>query len=420
MRVSRDKVNNETEDYVCNYTKEELFGTYDFITPLQQAGFFPQVPKESVWAISYEGEPFGLYRQKEKTSSYSSWLLNQINEEADSSLHFTYFSSEEERAKYLFQLHHGNKQKIYLAGYLDEYQEYSISEETEQCWRDILIAEKSYEYFDETENINESVALFKQIMGRPGMYVGKNRLDLVQIFLNGWSMHQKPLWHFNYDLKRWLFLTESAVGASSLIAWNSMYEIYGTTELAIEKFREFLHENEPTSIFENGRWETVNEHIASIETLASKESVEASYPYLDGSFDETVSDEVMHAEIIRQLRRIIEEPCEHIKVFIHTGRAVQQLRFFFDKGQGWEDGLSLNHLPEYYEKLVVLHSYIKLLKRKSPGAVIVTLEWQNQLLQVRSEAYQAPEFQFFYEQPPEEKFLLSHQFAAWKQREIDA
>lgn len=421
MRVSRDKVNAEAEAPVGYYTKDQLFGSYDFITPLQQNGFFPEASKESVWAISYEGEALGIYKQKEQTWSYSSYLLDQIDVEADGTLYFTYFPSGEERAKHLFERCKGNKQELYLAGDLDEYQEYSISDELEQRWRTALIEANRYQPIDETANINEAVAFFKQVMVRPGMYVGKNRLDLVQIYLDGWCAHQKPLWNLSYDLKRWLFLTESAVGSGSLGAWNPLYEMYGTTDLAIEKFREFLAINVPTSLFTHGRWDTVTDHMAPIwaDALHPEGPIKTLLPYLDFHYDEEMTVEAMHTEIIRQVERIIGEPSERIKIFIHTGRAVQQLRFFFDKGQGWEDGLSLKDLPDYYEKLVVLHGYIKRMEMRNPGACITTLDWQEQKLQVCCEAYQAPAFHFFHEQSPEKAFLLSHQFATWKQREID-
>lgn len=418
MLISRDGLRGEEQIKRIKYTAETELSSYDLIKYLKHEEFFPAVPEGSIWSIHYQGQEVGLYKPK-VNYSYTVGIIDSICRDSDETIHFRYFLKGENRAEYLFRLYCGNKKDIYFSGHMEEYRGYQISEETEQNWREGLIQDKIYQHFDETENVEEAVALLKQIMVRPGMYVGRHRLDLVAIFFDGWCMHQKALWSFSHDLKQWLFLRESVCGSASLNGWNVFYQTYGITDHAIIQFREFLETNVPSSVFEYGRWDTATEHVSAIwsPSLHPEGPISGLTPFMDFIYEDTITEEEAYAEVIRQVKRVQGGKYKRIKVYVNSGRLVEQVRFFFDAGLGWVDGVSLNTTPDYYEKMVVLHGYIKLMNESRDKTFLLTIDWNEDGIQVRREEYQAPEFHFSYEIPPQEEFLIGVQFAGWKSRE---
>lgn len=418
MLISRDGIKGEEQIKRIKYNAETELSSYDLIKYLKSEEFFPAVSEASIWSIHYQGQEVGLYKP-EGHLRFTIGKIDSICADSNETIHFRYFLNSENRAEYLFRLYCGNKKDMYFFGHMEEYRGYQISKETEQKWREQLIQNNSYQHFDETENIEEAVALLKQIMIKPGMYVGRHRLDLVAIFFDGWRMHQKSLWSLSHDLKQWLFLRESVCGSSSLDGWCVFYQTYGMTDQAIIQFREFLESNVPSSVFEYGRWDTATEHVSAIgaSSLHLEGRIPGLAPFLDFVYDDTTTEEEAYAEVIRQVKRVEGGEYKRIKVFINSGRVVEQVRFFFDAGLGWVDGVSLNTIPNYYEKMVVLHGYIKLMNKRRHEAFLLTIDWNEEGIQVRREEYQPPEFHFSYEIPPQEEFLISGQFADWKFRE---
>ncbi|GEM_PF-5511334 len=422
MLISRDAVTGADNGRTIVYAEEKPTRFYDLITYLNKNNFFPQIPDRSMWSINYEGEEVGLYKPGGR-NSYRTGKLENICAEDGGTIFFRYFSDDRERAEYLYRFYCGHKQNMYFAGQMEEYQSYQIPKELEQSWRKKLITEKYYQHFDEAENINEAISLLNKILIRPGMFVGQHRLDFVEIYFAGWSAHQRSIWSLSYDLKQWLFLKESVCGSSSMDGWSVFYETYGVTEPAIARFREFMETNIPTSVFDHRQWDTVTEHVGTIWASAlHPEGPRADLrPYMDFDQKWVVNEDKVCAEVIRQVKRIAGSTCKRIKVFVHTGRAVAQVRFFFDDGSGWQDGISLNTTPDYYAKMVVLHGYLKLAEKMVSNTSIITIEWDDNVKGIKTncETYQAPEFHFRYETPPKEEYLLSNQFADWKAREID-
>lgn len=413
MLFTRDVTGDE--DYMVSdtYTEETPLAIYDLIDYLQKKGFFPDIPKGSLWSISYNGVEFGRYESFRR--SYSGCSPDRICAADNGNVHFKYFPSGEERARYLYRHYCGNKRDMYFDGRMEEYRSYQIPAQTEQEWRDSLIRENIYRHFDESENISEGVSLLKNILSRPGVYVGRNRLDLIELFFQGWCMHQKTLWSISYDLKQWLFLNESVSGSCSLNGWSVFYETYGVTDIAVDRFREFLNTNEPASVLDYGAWDTATEHIGAIcyAVLHPEGPKTELKPYLDFSRNEEITEEEFYLEIIRQVKRVIGRACERIKVYINSGRPVLQVRFLFWDDCGWRDGVSLNTASDYYEKMVALHGYINLINKKR-DTVITTIDWNAGALLSEIEEYQIPGFQFCYDVPPEEEHTMSHRYSQWE------
>lgn len=417
MLILRGPVNGEEHGQVREYKKDTPLALYDLIQYLKQEDFFPEVPEESVWSIHYEGEEIGLYKLN-GINSYRDGKIKSIDAEDGGEIEFKYYSNGEERAEYLFRLYCGNKKDMYFAWRIEEYRGYQIPKEMEQKWREVLIEEGIYQHFDEKENIEEGISLLKTITVRPGMYVGRHRLDLVQIFFDGWCWHQKSMWSLSYDLKQWLFLRESVVGSCSLNGWSVFYRTYGVADEAIIQFREFLETNEPTSVFEHGAWDTASEDVwlTGPSALPRTKPLPELKPYMDFDYNETITKEEAAFELLRQVKRVVGRECKRLKVFINMGRVVEQVRFFFDDGFGWTDGVSLNTTSNYYEKIIVLHGYIKLLIIGKPGAFITTIDWSEEGMQIRREDYQAPEG--YFDDDSLQEYLISHQFVNWKLREL--
>lgn len=50
-----------------------------------------------------------------------------------------------------------------------------------------------------------------QFAKRPGVYVGRRRLDYIQCFYYGWIYAAPDMfqWYCDYDMQKWLFMQES-------------------------------------------------------------------------------------------------------------------------------------------------------------------------------------------------------------------
>lgn len=415
MLIRREPIPGEEDGQKRKYEDENSLPLYNLIEYLKEKDFFPDDPNDGLWLVHFKDEEIGSYNLKQ---GYRCRTVTSINAGDEGEICFYYCPDKEERAEILFRSHCGNKKDMYYGGHMSEYLEYQVPATTEEKWRQDLAAEGKYQFFDEREHIREAHSFLTAIMKRPGMYVGRNRLELAQIYFDGWCRHQQSLWSLSYDLKQWLFLRESVVGTCSLNGWFVFYRTYGMADEAIIQFREFLETREPTSVFEYGAWDTASEDadLSGFLSLPRTGPAPDLKPYLDFTNDKTITKEAAAAEILRQVKRIVGKDCKKIKVFMNLGQAVEQVRFFFDHGSGWKDGVSLNTSLDYYEKMIVLHGYIKQLPFEKSITFTATIDWEEGILQIRYNKYQLPGVRI--DDDLFTDYLISRQFEEWKLREL--
>lgn len=419
MQFTRDSIGDGDCAVADTYAEETPLAIDDMIDYLKKRGFFPEIPERGLWSMSYNEIEFGLYAPASIRTYFGS-CPDLIDTGDSGTISFRFYSNGEERAEYLYRQYRGNKKNMYISGRMDEYRRYRIPKEREQEWQQILMEEHIYQHYDETEHINEAVSFLKAVINRPVIYVGQGRLDLIQAYFNGWCMRERTFWGINYDLEHWIFLRESVSIVSSINGWTLFFETYGIGDLAMKEFRVFMDEVMPSSLLDCQRCDAVSEHLSAIWFPAGHPEgpLPAIMPYLDFQRTPDVIKKEVYPEVIRQIKRIIGKDCKRILVYINSGRLVQQVRFFYDDGGGWQDGISLGSAVDYYKKLVVLHGYVKLTDLGRHCCSITTIDWNEEGLQVQYEEYQMPKNQFRYNLLPKEQHLISSQFSDWLHRNI--
>lgn len=262
----------------------------------------------------------------------------------------------------------------------------------------------------------EEYEFLKQLVKRPGMYVGANRLDLLRSFLDGFyaykrlnepSLHMPPV---DYELQRWLLMKESAsiAHAASINAWDLLMRCYGNGKEACEAFRLFFEELGEASWepWKNGRTggvgDTAAMHIWQIyshyhwgsdgqEEEFSRETRGDYYPLkqeLKTIFDPA---ELSYEGLVSFAERMIPEPHGDIRICVQYESYFQQIRFLYETEQGeWKDqnalsgrasGKAYNNetydvkayddemcdveaYDAYYKDLVILHAAAALARRE--------------------------------------------------------
>jgi len=94
-------------------------------------------------------------------------------------------------------------------------------------------------------------ARIKELMRRPGLFVGTARLDYLLHFAAGSDLagmirkkdHPIRSWNINVELQHWMLTRHSAIirGAASLNAQTLFFRYFGTGNPALSEFSRYLH-----------------------------------------------------------------------------------------------------------------------------------------------------------------------------------
>lgn len=227
-----------------------------------------------------------------------------------------------------------------------------------------------------------------QFAKRPGMYVGKNRLDYIQCFCNGWfyAMPDMFQWYSDYDMQRWLFMQESVsiAHAASINGWSLFERCYGIGQNAVEMFQEMIKHIPYSSVLEADWGDTVSSHINQIYSLYHwkssrcsdcKTAISKYYHPVHQSIRDIIGEVTSNYEsIIPFVRRMIPEPTDEFQIYIHYERYFLQVRFlYYSPTHGWIENTSLRDGKQYYFDLVILHAYCALVQKEEHKNHIIML-----------------------------------------------
>lgn len=246
------------------------------------------------------------------------------------------------------------------------------------------------------------IALLK-LAERPGIFIGKNRFDYLQVFYSGWDYpnwdnpsNDKFSWMSDYDIQRWLFLRESAsiAHAATVTGWSLLQRCYGNRQLALNHFKTMLEEIELSDGKEYRLDDTVAWHIYQIYSLYHWNSgdrgrtfnAEVSSEYYPASDNiRKIIGKVQNSydSIIPHVTRMIMEPYNDLWVYLHYERYFLQVRFLYhSKDRGWVDNTSLTAQEDYYRDLTILHAYVSLLQKEEHPNHNITLHSHNGMTEI--------------------------------------
>jgi len=238
------------------------------------------------------------------------------------------------------------------------------------------------------------------LANRPGMYVGKNRFDYILCFIDGatigpqlffpqsQNVYKYYNWQFDYDVQKWLFLNESASlnRAVTLHGWSLMQRCYGNRQKTFEQFKRMLDEIP----FSNGEKydlaDTVSWYINQIYSIykydnihdilpPSHNKVSSSYYPVSSTIKDIIGEvQYNYESIISLVERMFNVPCKNLQIYLHYERYFLCVRFLFcsEKGE-WIENTALTHLDNYYNNLVILHSYSLLIQKEEHSNHIITI-----------------------------------------------
>lgn len=208
--------------------------------------------------------------------------------------------------------------------------------------------QKHEEYWAAFREMDDKSQL-REIMRRPGMYVGTPRLDYIRHFADGLRMCRRATqdnpWDSNYELQHWLLTRCSASirHCASLHGWTLFFRCFGIRETAVARFAEFLHDTIPANTGSHASWE-IWELQKSLKDAGQER----------------------HREVILECLRAMADcaglPYDSIRVYIHRECYFQQIRFVFHTEAGWWEDCSVTPAACSYEHLIRLHAHVDCLE----------------------------------------------------------
>lgn len=397
MRIVRNATANFSEQIHEIFIEEDKQEINDYLFYLMGTDFFPFETPQSMWVLMCDGKEAFLLCQNHSITSYCS--CGRLNKDGEVTLQAVYFQNWEARAEYLFKEFGGVGIKMYFSGWWTEYQSYHISKQVEEQW-----AEKwgvSLENNDTAvkSNVHEAYEFLKLLMKWPRIFVGCHRLDLAQVYFDGWREHQKCMWDISYDMECWLFRTEGVSFTGSILAWSLFYSYFGAEDMGVNKFGEFLANTKPTSY-------TVLHKPASITSQIRLAE------YCEYDMDkEGITEEQVMTQVLRLVRRLLPELTNHIKIYVNKRSFYCQVRIFFYQGGEWVDGIGVCTGEADMMQLINLHAYLhKVIDWHKNQIVVISSE--GELPQWEIKPYEAPHHPYVLNQVPEE-LLMFRQFEQW-------
>lgn len=417
MKLVRNAAGNFPEQVHEIFTEEGKQGSYDYLFQLLKADFFPFETAESMWLITCDGKEAFLLRQSERITSYGSFSSLKMGGEFI--LQAVYFQNGAARAEYLFKEFGGAGIEMYFAGRWEEYQSYRISTKAETQWAEKWGVSLEDKRAAVNSNVMEAYDLLSLIMRRPGMFVGSHRVDLAQIYFNGWKHHQKCMWDISYDLECWLFRTEGIMFTGSIQAWSLFYAYFGAEDIGVQKFREFLADTRPTSCIALHTPASITWQIGSLLYSFNRQYCEiyGLTEYCDFDLDEEgITQERMAAQVLRLVRRLLPGFSEQIKIYINKRSLYCQVRIFIRKGGEWVDGVDVCTGEADMKQLVVLHAYLHNAVHWHENQIVVIIS-EGEHLHWELKPYDAPHHPYVLKQAPEE-LLMYRQFEQWVSQNV--
>jgi hypothetical protein len=226
---------------------------------------------------------------------------------------------------------------------------------------------------------------------RPGLFIGTNRFDYMQLFYYGWDAFSQIhvyRWMSDYDIQRWLFLKESVsiYRAASIDGWTLMQRCYGNRQEAIDQFKSMLDEIELSSRDEYNFMDTVSRHIRQVYLLYKWGNIDRQeaefnskvsadyYPVNDMIRDAIGNVSHSYESIIPIIARMISEQYSDLWIYLHYERYFLCIKFLYhSEKEGWVENIALAHQQDYYRNLVVLHAYASLIQNEEHQNHILTL-----------------------------------------------
>ncbi len=203
----------------------------------------------------------------------------------------------------------------------------------------------------------------KEIMKRPGMYVGESRLDYIRYFLSGYcickmSFDTNDDWDENYELQYWVMTNQSACirRMASLNGWTLFFNCFGIRTIALMNFSRYLHDEipSPPNIDDRSFHERCAAH--DVYTLVNKLEKENE--------DNFISIKHLIVGIIGELIGEVDTNYDDIRVYVYRDTYFSQIRFVFHTPNGWHDDCNIINKTSNYNKLVKLHAAVECVEDK--------------------------------------------------------
>jgi hypothetical protein len=139
LDITRDSVcaGDDIEDHAINICINENIKYMELFNKLIKEKYFPNVlGSDVVWVLCHGINEYVVWITKD-----NKLINNFIDEEdkiifnkIDDKITFKYYSSPMKRAEYIYKIFSGKKFHIWHENYMNEYEYYKISEETEKKW----------------------------------------------------------------------------------------------------------------------------------------------------------------------------------------------------------------------------------------------------------------------------------------------
>lgn len=216
------------------------------------------------------------------------------------------------------------------------------------------------------------------VLKRPGMYVGCERLDYIQIYLYGWLDGRKMSCNLDYDMQYWLFMKYSAsIDAGNIVGWSLFYRCFGLEKYGIERFKEFIKECSFAKVNEGLRKDRVAGQLGDINR----------YYMFDGQLPAVLNEDEIDKnidfnntttslqELVRLVNYIVPNEYEKMYIFINHEACFLQVRiYYYVLGEGWIDGVTLATQSDYYRKLLMIHGCVNQFRHNISEQGIITIK----------------------------------------------
>ncbi|MCD7808043.1 MAG: hypothetical protein LUH02_01770 [Erysipelotrichaceae bacterium] len=146
IKINRDNITNDTTNHTLTYSIDEDTRFSDIFSDLIEDGYFSNISQNNVvWTLTcdnkdivswntYDNQMLPCIPLNEGVQS-EAYLLNVQYLMNIKEIHFKYYSSPIDRAKYLLKKYKGDKMLMQYEGYMHEYLSYHIDKELEESWR---------------------------------------------------------------------------------------------------------------------------------------------------------------------------------------------------------------------------------------------------------------------------------------------
>ncbi|MCL2082466.1 MAG: hypothetical protein FWH04_04420 [Oscillospiraceae bacterium] len=198
----------------------------------------------------------------------------------------------------------------------------------------------------------EAFELLQNVIGRPGMYVGKIRFDYVEHFFAGYYTgrgDESLSWFLpNGLLEYWLFSTQSVSLSIPAGGLRLFYRYFGLEETAFEKYKEFLNE----SISED-----VESICLKLQDYREKQNINCCDDEalrVPSTYCLNLANEVFG--VVKKMINRADLTYEKLKIYIRRESSFNQIRFMLYGKNGWSDDREIIAIPENHELLIEMHA----------------------------------------------------------------